>query len=431
MGFKKYNLTDGQLVKIARLCVQEQGRIEGVRAEASQAANLLETNKYYRDRYGSDVYNFMRNSGWYYRASHYMDEGSASSSAINAVRDVLVNGNRSFPQYVDEHDCINDIDYIKLHGEKVSKTDKSNYKQGQTIIKNKMGSLYTFYAFPAPGCDPFGYTQAAYDFVRGGGSDGGEKTEGSDADKMLEVAAAEVGYLEKKSNKDLDDKTANAGSGNFTKYWRDMDPSLQGEAWCDCFVSWCFKKAYGETTAKQLLCGGLQCFYTPESAQCFKDKGQWYANNPKKGDVIYFRNSERICHTGIVEKVTDDTVYTIEGNTSAGEQVIPNGGAVCKKSYKLYNTRIEGYGRPDYSAGSSEEKPAEKVWFKAQVRKLSLGDHGDDVKVWQVILGLKPDGDFGDKTRDVTLILQKDNGLKVTGIVGQKEWAVGMTRLYE
>ncbi|MDR2025190.1 MAG: CHAP domain-containing protein, partial [Hungatella sp.] len=42
-------------------------------------------------------------------------------------------------------------------------------------------------------------------------------------------------------------------------------------------------------------------------------------------------------------------VYTIEGNTSSGAEVIANGGAVCLKEYALINSRIDGYGRPDWS----------------------------------------------------------------------------------
>lgn len=42
------------------------------------------------------------------------------------------------------------------------------------------------------------------------------------ASKVIEIAETEVGYLEKKSNSQLDDKTANAGYNNYTKYGRDM-----------------------------------------------------------------------------------------------------------------------------------------------------------------------------------------------------------------
>lgn len=436
MAYKKYKLSESQLTQIARLCVQEQGCIAGVRAEASLMANQLETSLHRQKQYGTDgngLYSWVRNGKWFYESKYYMDHGSASKAQIEAVREVLCEGKRTLPQYVDEHDAIRDIEYIKLHGEKVSKTDKSNYRKGETIIKNKMGdsNFYTFYCFPAEGCDPFGYTQESYDYVKQHGVTASEQT-GVSPDKVIEVAAAEVGYLEKKSAKQLDDKTMNAGDQNYTKYWTEMDPSLQGQAWCDCFVKFCFKRAYGKKTANELVCGGLDCFYTPESAECFRKKGRWHSNDPKKGDVIYFQNSERICHTGIVYKVDSTTVYTIEGNTSAGEQVIPNGGAVCKKSYKLYNSRIAGYGRPDYSgtdSSGSDPEPVKKVWVKSELPMLRKGMHGDAVMVWQIIAGVDPDGDFGTRTLDATVDFQTAHGLDGDGIVGQKTWAAGLTEL--
>lgn len=60
-----------------------------------------------------------------------------------------------------------------------------------------------------------------------------------EAEKILSVAIAEIGYLEKQSNSQLDSKTANAGSANYNKYARDIWPSLQAQPWCDIFVSWC------------------------------------------------------------------------------------------------------------------------------------------------------------------------------------------------
>ena len=42
----------------------------------------------------------------------------------------------------------------------------------------------------------------------------------SAADKVIEIAENEVGYLEKASNSNLYEKNANAGSNNYTKYWR-------------------------------------------------------------------------------------------------------------------------------------------------------------------------------------------------------------------
>lgn len=45
----------------------------------------------------------------------------------------------------------------------------------------------------------------------------------SEIKKILEIANAEVGYLEKASREQLGDKTANAGDNNYTKYAEEMD----------------------------------------------------------------------------------------------------------------------------------------------------------------------------------------------------------------
>ena len=164
-------------------------------------------------------------------------------------------------------------------------------------------------------------------------------------DKLLAVATNELGYLEKASNKNLNDKTANAGSANYTKYgaYFNMNPAQ----WCDLFVDWCFCQAFGKDDAKELLCGGFSA-YTPTSAQYFKNKKQWFTL-PKKGDVIFYKNSTRICHTGLVDDVDSRYVYTIEGNTSGASGVVSNGGGVCKKRYSLSYSAIAGYGRPNYN----------------------------------------------------------------------------------
>lgn len=169
-------------------------------------------------------------------------------------------------------------------------------------------------------------------------------------DAVIAIARAEVGYLEKKSNSQLDDKTANAGSNNYTKYWRDLKPAYQGQPWCACFVSYCFYKAFGIETAKKLLKheNDFPYVYCPTLGARFTK----YAN-PKKGDIVIFYNNGTFTHTGIVTKVDGDVFYTIEGNTSGGSTIIANGGGVCSKYY--YNSKLPGtkFCRPDYSTVTS------------------------------------------------------------------------------
>jgi hypothetical protein len=42
---------------------------------------------------------------------------------------------------------------------------------------------------------------------------------------VISLAKAEDGYMEKDSSVNLDSKTAGAGYGNYTKYWRDVYPA--------------------------------------------------------------------------------------------------------------------------------------------------------------------------------------------------------------
>lgn len=152
--------------------------------------------------------------------------------------------------------------------------------------------------------------------------------------KLISTAENEVGYLEKANNNNLDDKTANAGSANYTKYWRDIYPQYQGEPWCACFVTWCFVQAFGKEKAARLL-KHYPYVYCPNMQSLFA-----LNSNPKRGDIVIFKRNGTFVHTGIVTHVNGDYFETIEGNTSGGNTIIANGGGVFKKSY--YNGNLPG-----------------------------------------------------------------------------------------
>lgn len=57
------------------------------------------------------------------------------------------------------------------------------------------------------------------------------------------------------------------------------------------------------------------------------------------------------------------------------------------------------------------------------------GSQGKAVKVWQIIIGVNPDGDFGKKTLEATKAFQKNKGLSTDGIVGAKTWSEGIKTL--
>lgn len=163
-------------------------------------------------------------------------------------------------------------------------------------------------------------------------------------ERVIEIAMGEVGYLEKKSSSQLYDKTANAGSANYTKYWAEIKPEYQCQPWCACFVTWLFVKAFGTETAAQLL-KHYPFIYVPNIVSKF---GNNVYTNPKVGDIVAFWNGGTYSHTGYVISVNGGTFTTIEGNTSGGSSIIANGGGVCKKTYLLSAMTGTRFCRPDY-----------------------------------------------------------------------------------
>ena len=132
--------------------------------------------------------------------------------------------------------------------------------------------------------------------------------------KLLAAAQAEIGYLEKASRSQLDDKTANAGSGNWTKYARDLDNlgdvfngKKNGYDWCAVFATWCFVQTFGKATGQALLCQPAKSLAAgvKYAANYFKNKGQFHTSGPQPGDQIFFYGStiDVWQHTGLVERV--------------------------------------------------------------------------------------------------------------------------------
>ena len=273
-----------------------------------------------------------------------------------------------------------------------------------------------------------------------------------DPKKVIDIALAEVGYLEKASNANLDSKTANAGSKNYTKYARDLDAlgfyngKKQGFAWCDVFVDWCFVQAFGKETALAITfqpakassnCGA-GCKY---SRNYYKSKGRLY-DAPEPGDQIFFYSSDKssISHTGLVYAVDSTYVYTVEGNTSSASGVVANGGAVAKKKYKRSYARLAGFGRPDYGTTiTTPVSPSTLTTYKLGDRTMEKGDEGSDVKEMQqnlITLGYDlgsygADGEFGSATEKAVRAFQQAEGLEVDGKFGSKSLAAMKTALTE
>ena len=205
--------------------------------------------------------------------------------------------------------------------------------------------------------------------------------------KLLEIARAELGYMEKETNSQLDDKTANAGDGNWTKYARDLhsagyyQAAKNGYAWCDMFVDWCFwklggSKEKGEWLECQTGLYGAGCEW---SSDCYRRAGR-FDKNPRPGDQIFFGKTDAEEHTGIVEKIEDGKVHTIEGNASN----------MCKRcTYSLTSSKIVGYGHPRFDEETEVEEEYEPITGTP-----STGSVEDEKTIWNFLM-VHIDNEYG------------------------------------
>ena len=266
--------------------------------------------------------------------------------------------------------------------------------------------------------------------------------------RVLQIARGEIGYREKASGASLDDPQANAGSGNYTKYARDLDAipgfyngAKQSFPWCDCFYDWTLVQAFGPELAQKMLCqpkdsAGAGCYY---SALYYRQAGRFFGSKPEPGDQIFFTyQSGEVSHTGIVETVSGGTLTTIEGNTSD---------SVGRRSYAVGSSVIYGYGRPIWSLaedldadppeedgadpGDAAEDPEGRCYI-IRLPEISKGSTGILVENVQTLLIARgyycggriysgrefPDGEFGPATEVAVRDVQFAGGLEQDGIVG-------------
>jgi hypothetical protein len=150
------------------------------------------------------------------------------------------------------------------------------------------------------------------------------------ARRLLDSARGELGYRE--------------GPNNYNKFSPHL--GMQNVPWCAAFVSQLLERT---GTGQGILKGGGSASVANLKQQ-FAEAGRYRAApayTPQPGDVIFFSAS----HTGIVERVENGKVYTIEGNTS---------NSVARRCYAVGDRGIVGYGQTigERLAGNAGGGPA-------------------------------------------------------------------------
>lgn len=105
----------------------------------------------------------------------------------------------------------------------------------------------------------------------------------------------------------------------------------------------------------------------------------------------------------------------------AGGTVLPGLTKRRRAEQKLFNTPVSGTS----NAGTVSKEEGEDYTMDT----IRRGSSGKIVKVWQVIVGVTPDGIFGSATESATKAFQRNHSLSVDGVVGQQSWHAGFESL--
>lgn len=102
---------------------------------------------------------------------------------------------------------------------------------------------------------------------------------------------------------------------------------------------------------------------------------------------------------------------------------LPNWGSTPARLKSLYGTPekfFKTWGNTSNKISSSEEY---------DMKTIQKGCTGRAVRVWQIIVGVTADGEFGANTVTATKKFQKEHGLTADGVVGRLTWNKGLTTL--
>lgn len=231
--------------------------------------------------------------------------------------------------------------------------------------------------------------------------------------KVVNLALTQVGVVGGKAS----------GDDKYIEYYNKICGTkfdVDTTAWCAIFATWCLRNSGVSTTICPSFAGCTSfrdSYMIPK--KIWKPRTSGYT--PRSGDLIFFNWSKqtgKLQHVGIVEKVVGNTVYTIEGNSKGSYTTY----GVRHKSYPKTSGYIVGYGALPYEGSSSTTTTTKTTDFESYIKSFQTWMNKN------YSTGLSIDGSYGPATKKAAIkVLQKNinatlssNKLDVDGSYGPK-----------
>ena len=247
----------------------------------------------------------------------------------------------------------------------------------------------------------------------------------------LEKCVAEklkwIGYLEKRTNEQLESFTGNAGKNNYTIF-ADHAYKETGSGYFVNGVYWCVQyqedtniRALGTKRALELQGGNWTAVCSAMSAGLQRAGGKKVSvYEAKRGDYIFFKDSKGdYCHIGFVIDEKDYYGVTQENKV--------NSTSTSSTTSKIQQARINFIKSVQTTCGAKVDgiAGAETLSKTITVSTIKNSKHKvvKAIQVYLNALGYKcgvADGIYGKNTKSAVISFQKDNGCVSDGIITAK-----------
>jgi hypothetical protein len=225
--------------------------------------------------------------------------------------------------------------------------------------------------------------------------------------RIVEIARAEIGPSGK-------------GSSKVTAYWREVGQPSWTDAqvaayakkveWCGGFTLWCLHQA-----------GVAKNVFWKDGLGYLEVKRLPKVREPKPGDVAYFNAPFQ--HHAVVERLANDGLHTIDGNTLERKGSVRNG--VWPK-HRPFPHGAVFYSIEPLLAGHVTPDPVPPALKRVELKR---GDKSEAAKELQTLINaakvgvtLVVDGSFGPKTENGVKAFQASRSLVPNGICGAATW---------
>ena len=208
------------------------------------------------------------------------------------------------------------------------------------------------------------------------------------------------------------------------------DPSSgysQADRWgpnydCSSFALSSYKKGAGVDIGSATYTGNLSELLKHGFKDVSKSVNFNTGSGLQKGDIIFYHKSGTNGHAAIY--AGNGQIVHARGQSYGSPKTGDQGTEIAVTPY--YKGSFDHVYRYTGNGAAATIPIVKRYTVNTTMPIIKYGSVGRAVKVWQTIMGVEADGEFGQYTLAATLAFQRSQGLEDDGEVGTYTWSAGL-----